>query len=116
MSRSLKKAFVQNRMQAQLNRLYGSTARTAGNINAGVSLLRGFSSAANIQAGKILTDNQSRIILIYKTNCTNEVWLMKVPTFNRQNCQDNWHWCKATFSTSKSWCFIASSTSNCKAW
>ena len=47
----LEESAVQNRMQAQLNRLYGSTARTAGNINAGVSLLRGFSSAANIQAG-----------------------------------------------------------------
>ncbi len=47
----IEQSAVQNRMQASLNRLYGSTARASGNINAGVSLLRGFSSAANIQAG-----------------------------------------------------------------
>ena len=51
----LEQSAVQNRMQGSLNRLYGRNAMAAGNINAGTSLLSGFTSAANIQGSADLS-------------------------------------------------------------
>lgn len=45
----IEESATQNRMQANLNRLYGRNARAAGNIKAGTSLLSGFTSAATMQ-------------------------------------------------------------------
>ena len=46
----LEQSAVQNKMQGNLNRLYGRNAMAAANINAGTSLLSGFTSAASIQS------------------------------------------------------------------
>jgi len=51
----LEQSAVQNRMQGSLNRLYGRNAMAAGNINAGTSLLSGFTSAASIQGSADLS-------------------------------------------------------------
>jgi len=55
----IEESATQNRMQASLNRLYGRNAMAAGNINAGTSLLSGFTSAANMQT----TYNQNQQLL-----------------------------------------------------
>lgn len=51
----LKESALQNKMQADLSRLYGRQARAAGNIRAGQSLLAGFTSVANLNASSSLS-------------------------------------------------------------
>ena len=60
----LKESALQNKMQADLSRLYGRQARAAGNIKAGTSLLSGFSSVANLNASY----NLSRQNILGNTN------------------------------------------------